>query len=126
MQVTYAGVFGGADKKNEKKEAAQPEQVSQPQQVPPQIKLYEGEITDEMVDSFLRADAKIRALRQQITQITEQVLVDENIKAEVYMAIAQKMRQDPEFLEQVRQAAAAMVAANQMAQEAEAAEKVTA
>lgn len=74
------------------------------------IKLYEGEITNEMILSFLKADAKIRFLRQQITQATEKILIDENIPPEVYMAIAQKVRQDEEFLEKVRGIAASMTA----------------
>ncbi|MFC1809153.1 hypothetical protein ACFL3D_03420 [Candidatus Omnitrophota bacterium] len=88
------------------------ESTDEAPQVPAGIKIYEGEITDEMIQSFLRADAKIRALRQQIAQITQQILTEENVQAEVYMAIAQKMRQGPDFLERVRTTAAAMVAAD--------------
>jgi hypothetical protein len=99
-------------------------QVPQPQaQVPPQpqgqgavlpggVKAYDGEITDEMIESFLRADAKIRALRQQISQITQQILQDEKVQPEVYMTIAQKIRQDQVFLEKVRAKAATMAEAN--------------
>jgi hypothetical protein len=95
----------------------QPQAPSQPQGqgavVPPDgIKLYEGEITDEMIESFLRADAKIRALRQQISQITQQILQDESVQPEVYMTIAQKIRQDQVFLEKVRAKAAIMAEAN--------------
>jgi hypothetical protein len=93
-------------------QAPAPQPQGQGTVLPGGVKAYEGEITDEMIESFLRADAKIRALRQQISQITQQILQDESVLPEVYMTIAQKIRQDQVFLEKVRAKAAIMAEAN--------------
>lgn len=114
LLVSVPSVFAwGEDKAQPPQEEPQPQQAQgQAAVLPGGVKAYEGEITDEMIESFLRADAKIRALREQISQITQQILQEENVQPEVYMTIAQKVRQDQVFLEQVRAKAASMAEAN--------------
>lgn len=74
------------------------------------IKLYEGELTDEMIVSFLRADAKIRALRQQVNQATGQILAQENITPSMYVTIAQETQTNQQFLDKVRTIAQSVAA----------------
>jgi len=105
-------VFAWGNQEQTQEQAQAPAPQPQATTLPGGVKAYEGEITDQMIESFLRADAKIRALRQQISQITQQILQEEQVLPEVYMTIAQKIRQDQTFLEKVRAKAAVMAEAN--------------
>jgi len=75
----------------------------------PGLNPYQGEITDEMLGSFIRADSRIRALRQEIWNQTQEILLSEDLPSDVYVAIILKLRQDPNFLGRMRQKAAEMV-----------------
>ena len=79
-------------------------------QQPAPIQPYEGEITDEMIVSFIEADTKMRQLRNEINVRTQQILEESGVKPEVYIAIVQKVREDQTFLEKIRAKAAEMVA----------------
>ena len=91
-----------------KKKDVESEQQAQSAQAPGRVPIqpFQGEITDDMMIAFLKADTKIRILRQQIGQQTQAILESEKLQPEVYVAIVQKSRQDATFLERLREKAA--------------------
>ena len=73
------------------------------------VKAYNGEITDQMITSFLRADTKRRAVLAKAEETMRAIMTAEQLTPSQYVTIGRKMRTDTVFLERVRGVAAQLV-----------------
>ena len=89
---------------------AEEEEASSVQFELPEV--YKGDITDEMIENFLKADTRIRALRAQVGELTKKILDEEGVEAGVYLAVIQKVQSDPDFVNRLRDISQKLIESN--------------